>query len=425
MKKTNLPSIDREAFWFLLVMLSLIVTLYSFFLMSYFERGLVMSTKGALLMEARGYAKAAQQGSEASLPNSYHIKTYQHWQDLPNSFQENFSSQGLVHEQFEYIEIGGKDGEPQLGMSLLAFDVSSQQRIYLTSVWRMNDFTLEDTKEFWDSLREAPSLAFGSIMTLILLSVLISRRFSQDTKKLYSWSHRVDIHNYQNELPSFRYRETHEMASSLQQALKRVSQLVEREHYFLRHASHELRTPIAVQKAGLELLEKQGLPPAFHVTVARLQRTNKNMQKLVETLLWSSQETSPNVVVKAVDLVEKLAEITSDLDYLLEGKTIQVKQELPLRLHVTISETPWVIVVSNLVKNAFQYTQQGNIDIRLSQNEFIVHNKDLAPEALPQNEQSFGLGLMLVRELCQRLGWQLIIKAEATGLYICLRIIPE
>lgn len=71
------------------------------------------------------------------------------------------------------------------------------------------------------------------------------------------------------------------------------------------------------------------------------------------------------------------------------------KQSLP--------EIPLRIVFSNLIRNAFQHTPCGEVRIHFDENKLCIQNTfhEVADEL--QNEHSFGLGLMLVRELCERL----------------------
>lgn len=415
MSKTKKPSIDKEASLFLLAIFAVIVGMYTFFLLSYFERGLDTAARTILLAEARSYAKILQNNPEAPLPNSYQLKAYDRWDKLPDALQQNFTQQ-QAHLSFDYVDVG-IDGKDEKGLAMLIFDIG-KQRIYLTYTLIYDDFTEVDKKHFYANMDDAPPLAIGSLILIIVANFLISRRFTQDTKQLYQWSGTVNIKNYQDPLPNFRYKETQELAESLQQALQRVAKLVEREHYFLRHASHELRTPIAVTQAGLELLEKQGLPDVFKMTLTRLQRANKNMQKLIETLLWSSRESSPSIISQDTLITQRLNETVNDLRYLLEGKQVSITQIAPEpNTTIHLPETPWLIVISNLIRNAFQYTQAGQIDVQLTHQSFIIHNKNDKPDQAFRNEQSFGLGLMLVRELCNRLKWQLTIKTDAYGVH--------
>ena len=61
---------------------------------------------------------------------------------------------------------------------------------------------------------------------------------------------------------------------------------IERERIFTRDASHELRTPIAVFKGSLDLLQrKSDRSEDDEKAFARMRRTVEDMEGLIETLL--------------------------------------------------------------------------------------------------------------------------------------------
>ncbi len=73
------------------------------------------------------------------------------------------------------------------------------------------------------------------------------------------------------------------------------------------------------------------------------------------------------------------------------------------------------ILISNLLRNAILYTQEGSITITI--NEFCISVKDtgvgIEEENLkslksgggPLNAKGFGFGISIVQRLCQYLGW--------------------
>lgn len=220
--------------------------------------------------------------------------------------------------------------------------------------------------------------------------------------------------------PNFRYAELEQIASQLQGSYQRNAVLLEREHQFLRHASHELRTPIAVTRTNLELIEKMGMPPGYERPVERIDRANKGMQQLTETLLWLSRENEAAPSVHEIALDQLLHELIDDLRYLLNEKEVALKTEhiqaLSPRL---VSITPMRIILSNLIRNAFQYTCEGEIRFDLNEERLIIENIDAGSEMVdPDN--SFGLGLMLVKKICEKLGWELDLVFSQQGVKACL-----
>ena len=66
-------------------------------------------------------------------------------------------------------------------------------------------------------------------------------------------------------------------------------------------------------------------------------------------------------------------------------------------------------MLANLIRNAFQYTDEGEVLITVSADSLTVFNKNT--EALSDEEPGgdsdygFGLGLLLVEQIAQRLEW--------------------
>jgi signal transduction histidine kinase len=84
------------------------------------------------------------------------------------------------------------------------------------------------------------------------------------------------------------------------------------------------------------------------------------------------------------------------------------------------------IVLSNLIRNAIQHTESGKISVVVKDDRVIVSDTgagigpdDLKRVNLPlatgTQNKGFGLGLSIVKRLCNRFDWKLNIESE-TGL---------
>ena len=76
------------------------------------------------------------------------------------------------------------------------------------------------------------------------------------------------------------------MIDAIDSFAERLDTFIERERIFTRDASHELRTPIAVFKGSLDLLQrKSDRSEDDEKAFARMRRTVEDMEGLIETLL--------------------------------------------------------------------------------------------------------------------------------------------
>lgn len=79
---------------------------------------------------------------------------------------------------------------------------------------------------------------------------------------------------------------------------ERLAWLESQRHQFLRHLSHELKTPLASMREGTELLADQvvgPLTPEQKEVVDILDDSSRNLQKLIEQLLDYKPETGRTV----------------------------------------------------------------------------------------------------------------------------------
>ena len=76
------------------------------------------------------------------------------------------------------------------------------------------------------------------------------------------------------------------------------------------------------------------------------------------------------------------------------------------------------IVLTNLIRNAFQHTQSGLVSIVQNQQQVTIENSnsDNGEEMDSNgNELGFGLGLQLTDKLIEQFNWQYHCKAQQAG----------
>lgn len=206
------------------------------------------------------------------------------------------------------------------------------------------------------------------------------------------------------------------LADAIHQFALDLDAFVDRERAFTREASHELRTPITVIRASVEALAGSELSASQLRKVDRIARAVHDMEELTEVFLLLAREGEQGPDRRPVDL-EALAR--TELD---RAREFAEDKDLDLSIEVagrpgTIEAPPRVlsVLVGNLVRNAVKYTERGSVRVRVdgtrvdvidtgpgiaqggSEPTFREHNVD----------SGFGVGLSIVRRLCERFGWRL------------------
>ncbi|MFW5926954.1 MAG: histidine kinase dimerization/phospho-acceptor domain-containing protein, partial [Wenzhouxiangella sp.] len=112
--------------------------------------------------------------------------------------------------------------------------------------------------------------------------------------------------------------ETLALLNAFNQFISRLEAFIQRERNFTRNASHELRTPLAVLRSNLGLLQKQDDPEARGRTLARMERTVRDMEALVETLLILARESESSLNWSSVVINDLIADLLEQLTSAIE-----------------------------------------------------------------------------------------------------------
>ncbi len=215
------------------------------------------------------------------------------------------------------------------------------------------------------------------------------------------------------------------LAQALEHAMQRVEAFVEREQQFSRDASHELRTPVTVIKGALELLKKKLSPNEKFVyrPLERIERSVTNMENIIETLLWLSREDLAVDQNQNFAVVPVVQETIEQNRYLIGNKPIDIEFVPEDTPQLTIPAPLFQIALTNLIRNAVQHTASGTIYVIVKDDRVLVADTGAGidtdaltrvtqPHVRGERSEGFGLGLSIVKRLCDRLGWGFEIQSQ-------------
>ena len=217
--------------------------------------------------------------------------------------------------------------------------------------------------------------------------------------------------------------EVGELARAFEQTLHRLASFIDRERAFTADVSHELRTPIAVIRGAAEvLLTDDALPPSSRARLARIERGAADMADLSTALLAMARERDDARRTPA-DLAALLEASLDKHRHLLGVRPVAVSLNLRARPAVMADPSLITIVIANLVRNGFTYTERGTVVLTLDERELRVRDTGLGiPRAAlgrvferlhkGAHSQGEGIGLALVKKICDRHGWGIRIESE-------------
>ena len=209
---------------------------------------------------------------------------------------------------------------------------------------------------------------------------------------------------------------------------ERVQQLAELDRAktaFFSNVSHEFRTPLTLMLGPLnDALQSTTVAGDARLKdqLSLMQRNASRLQKLVNTLLDFSrtQAGRMEVAFTSIDLVAFTVDLASGFRSLVESVGMSLIVECaPLSTQVYVDPLMWEKIVLNLLSNAFKFTFEGSITVRLSESSGLVRldvidtGSGIPQESLPllferfhrvegaksRTHEGSGIGLALVRDL--------------------------
>ena len=229
-----------------------------------------------------------------------------------------------------------------------------------------------------------------------------------------------------DKLPADMQGETRQLAAALHSLATKVTAHVARERNFTRDASHELRTPLTVIRVASDMaLGDQDINPRLKRSLHRIQRAGRDMEAVIDAFLILAREADVEPQIELFDVNDIVRYEVDNARELIAGRPVHIHlhSDGPVELHAP----PRVlqVVVSNLLRNACSYTDEGRIDVDVHDDRVVVRDTGIgmSPEALsrafepfyraePSRPQGTGLGLSIVRRLCDRFGWKITLTSE-------------
>lgn len=229
-----------------------------------------------------------------------------------------------------------------------------------------------------------------------------------------------------NEMPSDADYEATVLAESLSEYVGRIEQFISRERAFTRDVSHELRTPLTVVKMATEVMDaNQSLSENDAKTLARIKGASKDMLELVEVFLILARESDNQIEETSVDINEVIDHELAQSQPLLQGKDIQVTTENHGELKLKTSAKILEVLIGNLIRNAFKYTDKGSVTIEVYDDRVSIVDTGIGMTE-KQVDQIFkpyfragarpdgghGVGLTIVKRISDRFNWPVKIDSE-------------
>lgn len=212
-------------------------------------------------------------------------------------------------------------------------------------------------------------------------------------------------------------------------ALELTHEELQRAARFSADASHQLKTPVTVLRAGLEeLLAHENLSPEECHEVSALIHQTYRLSNVIEDLLLLSRMDAGRLKIEfgPVDLTQLIEAALDDLGVQSDGLNLTIETDFPGGLTVAGEKRYLSLILQNLLENARKYNRPGG-RIRIfahPDGEAVVLTVGNTGKPIPtaaqahiferfhrgaigENVPGYGLGLNLARELARLHGGDL------------------
>ncbi len=366
----------------------------------------------ALTEEANHFWNLYTNDSSTNRPNTYNLTGYLYPSDHVPEYMITLDN--------GYHQIQGDNGLVTL--------------VYVTSLKDKRLFLEFDNEQVGRLAFLFGMLPLSIILLIIYLSSWIAYRFStqavspiiqlaKDVEQLDPASEEFSNTIKQN-LKFSQNREVTSLADALNGLTERIGQFLERERNFTRDASHELRSPITVIKMACELLlNDEAINDRNRKQIMRIQRNANDMEELIETLLLLARESDHLLSSEDISINDIVREEIERAESLLDNKKLKITINETHQLNIKAPDKVLSVMVGNIIRNAFSYTDEGEVNILINQSGLVIEDSGIGMSdkqldniftAFEREKQrgGYGVGLTIVKMLSDRYNWPIEIDSK-------------
>lgn len=318
---------------------------------------------------------------------------------------------------------GYPDGIYDLEYNRRGYDIAIKQ------LDKVRYYILYDDADFESLEYDLMSYLLVAILIILWLAVWYGLWFSKKViEPVTSLAAQIKTLNPENAAPYLVHEYTNDevgiLALEFDAYRERLQALIQREREFTGNASHELRTPLAVIMAATEgLLLRPELGNEIRQKIERIQRSALDMAGRLDMLLSLARSPANHKEVMDKTGLDAMIEQLIEDHAVLLAKEVKVIKKIQGSPSIHAPRPIISMLMSNLIKNAFTYTRQGEVTIALDEHSFVVSDtgEGIGQEEIVQvfrrgyrgvSSEGSGLGLAIAKRICEHYGWQLKIESH-------------
>jgi signal transduction histidine kinase len=217
-----------------------------------------------------------------------------------------------------------------------------------------------------DFEREAAIVSAIVGLALIALGVFASRRVAQRVLapigEIASLAERIEAYDLSGRLRAESKDELGRLCASFDRMLDRLQSAFSRERRFIADASHELRAPLAVLRAEMELaLRRERSAEQYHSALQSIAREALRLEALVDELLTAARADVEAQQQQTVDAGELVRDLGERVRPAAATRGMEVQVQAPSRLLALANRGTLERALLAIVHNAIAYGRNEGV----------------------------------------------------------------
>ena len=273
------------------------------------------------------------------------------------------------------------------------------------------------------------------LVAILLINIWVFRRSMRPFYRLVDWLDHSRLGKKNVPLENLTHTtEFRKLNEAVMRYATHSEEVFEQQKQFIGNASHELQTPLAICQNRLEMLmEDETLSEPQMEEILKTYQTLEYVSKLNKSLLLLSKiDNSQFVETSEVCINEVLHRYVDDYCEVYDYRGIRLTVEEKGEFRIRMNETLAVVLVTNLLKNAFVHNiDKGEIRIVITSSGIRFGNtgngEPLDGKRIferfyqgKKKEGSTGLGLAIVDAVCRQ--YQLRVSYSAVDGMHCFEV---
>ena len=289
------------------------------------------------------------------------------------------------------------------------------------------------------------SLQIGTVLSMVLMTLALTERLHIAEKKALAAAR--DAEQKAVELAGEMTKELVDKQKELEDALAAEREALESQVRFVEMVSHEYRTPLAIIRANLDIMEIKACKAECVLlpNIGKMKRAQGRLVEVLEISLGRERLDDARMTMsrEEIHLASFMGRLMDEMGELWGERRLELDLGDMDGVTVTGDRSLLKTAFLNLIDNAFKYSAEGepvSVAVHAGEGEVVVSIRDLgrgiAPDELDKVFEKYyrgasssdtrgaGIGLYLVRRIMEQHGGMVWLESPGAGGTVAMVRLP-